>query len=58
MPIALYQLYDTKLRTRLADHIYNTLRAARIARRIHNRGAEDPLRYIVVPGPAHPKYKP
>lgn len=54
MSVALYQLYDNRLKTLIAQPTYNTLRAARVARRSFNRAENDPLRYIVVPGPAHP----
>ncbi len=56
MSIALYELLDTKTNTRLPAPV-NTLRMARALRRSYNKEHQDPLRFIVVPGPAHPKFK-
>jgi hypothetical protein len=56
--IALYHLFDTRTRQAIPNLEFNTLRRARIARRNMNKTANDPLRYVVIPGPAHPKYKP
>ncbi len=51
----LYELLDTSTKQR-TPYNYNTLRSARHDRRTHNQSANDPLRFIVVPGPDHPKY--
>lgn len=58
MPIPLYQLYDTHAKACVPDLQFTTLTRARITRRAYNKSVGDPLRYVVVPGPAHPKYKP
>lgn len=59
MSIHLYDLLDTstKKRVDLGANKPGTLRAARALRKAYNRSVNDPLRYIVVPGPQHPKFK-
>jgi|GEM_PF-6860492 hypothetical protein len=57
MALPLYELLDTttKLRVQLPLPL-GTLRMAQAMRRACNKRDGDPLRYVVVPGPAHPKY--
>lgn len=56
--IPLYQLYDTAAKQRIQEPYFNTLCAARRTRRVYNRDAKNPLRFVVVPGPAHRKFRP
>lgn len=56
--IKLYQLYDNATRQPISEPTFKTLCAARRARRERNRAERNPLRYVVVPGPDHPKHKP